>query len=54
MMTPLHHLLLISGRLKEQVEKVTECIHLLIAHKANVNISRNNDIKKILGEMKKK
>ena len=39
MMTPLHHLLLISGRLKEQVEKVTECINLLIAHKANVNLS---------------
>ena len=37
-MTCLHHMLLTSGRLTENIEKVTECIQLLIKHKANVNI----------------
>ena len=37
-MTPLHHLLLTSGKDQEDVEKVAECIHLLIKHKANVNV----------------
>ena len=37
-MTPLHHLLLTSGKNQEDVERVAECIHLLIEHKANVNV----------------
>ena len=37
-MTSLHHLLLISGRLTDKIEKVTECMHLLIKNKANVNV----------------
>ena len=37
-MTPLHHLLLTSGKDQEDVERVAECIHLLIRNKANVNV----------------
>ena len=37
-MTPLHHLLLTSAKDQEEVERVAECIHLLIRHKANVNV----------------
>ena len=36
-MTPLHHLLLTAKT--KNIEKVTECINLLIQHKANVNKS---------------
>ena len=36
-MSPLHHVLLTAK--KNNVEKVTECLHLLIKNKANVNLS---------------